>query len=199
MRTSLSVLCAAFLASMYFRSYFGVVGPLVSDDLALSPVEFGWLASAFFGSFALLQIPVGIAFDRWGVRWPMASMMVMGAAGSALIASSSGFWSAFAGQVAIGIGCARIFMGILYYLGRHHSPDTAARLAATVSSVGIRGSADLRISVVLLHRGMGLAGRVLDSLRDDAGLRPLDRGIVAPGAVGQECPTDDRARNMEVA
>lgn len=64
MRTSLSALCAAFLASMYFRSYFGVVGPLISDELALSPVEFGWVASAIFGSFALLQIPVGIAFDR---------------------------------------------------------------------------------------------------------------------------------------
>ncbi|ASS53292.1 MFS transporter [Rhizobium leguminosarum] len=140
MRTSLSVLCSAFLASMYFRSYFGVVGPVVSDDLALAPVEFGWLASAFFGSFALLQIPVGIAFDRWGVRWPMASMMVLGAAGSALLASSSGFWSAFAGQVAIGIGCAPIFMGVLYYLGRLHSPDKAGRLAATVSSVGSVGA-----------------------------------------------------------
>ncbi|MBB4331629.1 MFS transporter [Rhizobium leguminosarum] len=140
MRTSLSVLCAAFLASMYFRSYFGVVGPLVSDDLALSPVEFGWLASAFFGSFALLQIPVGIAFDRFGVRWPMASMMVVGAAGSALLGSSSDFLSAFAGQVAIGIGCAPIFMGVLYYLGRLHSPDKAGRLAATVSSIGSVGA-----------------------------------------------------------
>jgi MFS family permease len=140
MRASLSALCAAFLASMYFRSYFGVVGPLISDELALSPVEFGWLASAFFGSFALLQVPVGIAFDRFGVRWPMASMMVVGAVGSALLGSSSGFLSAFAGQVAIGIGCAPIFMGVLYYLGRLHSPDKAGRLAATVSSIGSVGA-----------------------------------------------------------
>ncbi len=97
MLTTLPALGAAFLASMYFRSYFGVVGPLVANDLALSPAEFGWLASAFFGSFAVLQIPVGVAFDRWGVRWPMASMMAFGAAGSALLASASGFWSAFAG------------------------------------------------------------------------------------------------------
>ncbi|RWY77901.1 MFS transporter [Rhizobium leguminosarum] len=137
---SLSALSAAFFASMYFRSYFGVVGPLVADDLALSPAEFGWLASAFFGSFALLQIPVGIAFDRWGVRWPMALVMVVGAAGSALLAASSTFWSAFIGQVAIGIGCAPIFMGVLYYFGRLHSPDRAGRFAATVSSVGSVGA-----------------------------------------------------------
>ncbi len=140
MRTSLPALCAAFLASMYFRSNFGIVGPLIAGELGLSPVEFGWLASAFFGSFALLQIPVGIAFDRFGVRWPMALMMVAGATGSALLGSSSGFWSAFTGQIAIGVGCAPIFMGVLYYLGRMHSPDKAERLAATVSSVGSLGA-----------------------------------------------------------
>jgi len=120
------------------RSYFGVVGPLISNELGLSPVEFGWLASAFFGSFAVLQIPVGIAFDRWGMRLPMTLMMIAGAAGSALLAASSDFWSASAGQVAIGIGCAP--MGVFYYLGRLHSPDKAARLAATVSSVGSGGA-----------------------------------------------------------
>ncbi|WP_310295205.1 MFS transporter [Rhizobium sp. BE258] len=121
-----------------FRSYFGVVGPLISNELGLAPVEFGWLASAFFGSFAVLQIPVGIAFDRWGMRLPMTLMMIAGAAGSALLAASSDFWSASAGQVAIGIGCAP--MGVFSYLGRLHSPDKAARLAATVSSVGSGGA-----------------------------------------------------------
>ncbi|WP_312862009.1 MFS transporter [Rhizobium leguminosarum] len=117
-----------------------MVGPLISDELALSPVEFGWVASAFFGSFALLQIPVGIAFDRWGVRRPMALMMLVGAAGSGLLTASSGFWSAFAGQVAVGTGCAPIFMGGLYYLGQLHSPEKAGRLAATVSSIGSVGA-----------------------------------------------------------
>jgi hypothetical protein len=56
-----------------------------SSELGLAPVEFGWLASAFFGSFAVLQIPVGIAFDRWGMRLPMTLMMITGAAGSALL------------------------------------------------------------------------------------------------------------------
>lgn len=120
------------------RSYFGVDGPLISNELGLAPVEFGWLASAFFGSFAVLQIPVGIAFDRWGMRLPMTLMMIAGAAGSALLAASSDFCSASAGQVAIGIGCAP--MGVFYYLGRLHSPDKAARLAATVSSVGSVGA-----------------------------------------------------------
>lgn len=140
MLTRLAALCVAFLLSMYFRSYFGVVGPALANDLSLSPQEFGWLASAFFASFSILQIPCGLAFDRWGVRWPMVTMMSAGAAGSALVAVSSNFWTAILGQVLIGIGCAPIFMGVLYYLGKAHSAETAARLAAIVSAVGSAGA-----------------------------------------------------------
>ncbi len=108
---------------MYFRSYFGVVRPARWRSRALAFQNFGWLASAFFASFALLQVPVGMAFDRWGARWPMTLMMMIGAAGSALVGASSGLWSSFAGQLGIGIGCAPIFMGVLYHL-----KDTPTRL-----------------------------------------------------------------------
>jgi MFS family permease len=117
MRATLPSLCAAFMASMYFRSYFGIVGPQLSQELKLDPAEFGDLASAFFASFSLLQIPVGLAFDRWGVRWPMCLMMTAGAAGSAMVASSMTFWWSVLGQGLIGVGCAPIFMGVLYFLG----------------------------------------------------------------------------------
>ncbi|MET3858559.1 MFS transporter [Rhizobium sp. OAE497] len=137
---ALPVLAVAFLLSMYFRSYFGVVGPALSADLSLSPEQFGWLASAFFASFSILQIPVGISFDRWGVRGPMAIMMMIGAAGSAIIALSSGYWAAITGQPLIGIGCAPIFMGVLYHLGRSNEPQKAGQLSATVSAVGSAGA-----------------------------------------------------------
>jgi predicted MFS family arabinose efflux permease len=137
---ALPVLAVAFLLSMYFRSYFGVVGPALSTDLSLSAEQFGWLASAFFASFSILQIPVGIAFDRWGVRAPMAAMMMLGATGAAVVALSPGYWLAIAGQSFIGIGCAPIFMGVLYYLGRTNEPQKAGRLSATVSAAGSTGA-----------------------------------------------------------
>lgn len=140
MTATLPALCGAFLLSMYFRSYFGIVGPTIAHELALSPQDFGWLASAFFASFSILQIPVGIAFDRWGVRWPMALMMCVGAAGSLLVALASGLSSALIGQTLIGIGCAPIFMGVLYFLGRTHTPEAAGRLAAVVGAVGSAGA-----------------------------------------------------------
>ncbi|EJC84240.1 nitrate/nitrite transporter [Rhizobium leguminosarum bv. trifolii WSM2297] len=140
MRAVTMAFSAAFLASMYFRSYFSIVGPSLARDLMLDPAEFGWLVSAFFASFGVLQVPVGIAFDRWGVRWPTTLMMIVGAAGSALLACAHGFGSAAIGQTAIGIGCAPIFMGVLYFLGSALPPDRAGNSAAIVSSVGSFGA-----------------------------------------------------------
>ena len=140
MRATLPSLCAAFIASMYFRSYFGIVGPQLSQELKLDPVEFGYLASAFFASFSLLQIPVGLAFDRWGIRWPMCLMMTAGAGGSAMVASSTTFWWAAFGQILIGVGCAPIFMGVVYFLGASEPPERAGRFATIVSSIGSVGA-----------------------------------------------------------
>jgi len=149
------VLCLAFLASMYFRSYFGVVGPALSRDLFLTPQDFGWLASAFFTSFSLLQIPVGLAFDRWGVRLPMATMMALGALGSALVAFSSDFWTAMIGQGLIGVGCAPIFMGVLYFVGNTYDAERAGRLAAIVSAVGSTGALLSAAPLTMFTRGFG--------------------------------------------
>ena len=39
-------------------------------EFALSHVERGWLGSAMFWSYGLLQMPMGWLVDRYGVKWP---------------------------------------------------------------------------------------------------------------------------------
>jgi len=39
-------------------------------EFALSSVERGWLNSAFFWSYGLMQMPMGWLVDRYGVKWP---------------------------------------------------------------------------------------------------------------------------------
>ncbi|MDW0117479.1 MFS transporter [Sporosarcina thermotolerans] len=50
------------------RAILGVAGPAMMEDLSLTPVQFGLLGSAFFWSYALMQIPVGMIVDRLGAR-----------------------------------------------------------------------------------------------------------------------------------
>ncbi|MDQ0221154.1 MFS transporter [Peribacillus cavernae] len=50
------------------RAILGIAGPSMMKDLSLSTVEFGILGSAFFWSYALMQIPVGMIVDKLGAR-----------------------------------------------------------------------------------------------------------------------------------
>ncbi len=58
----------------------------------------------------------------------------------------------------------------------------------------IRWCVDLRVPVVLVHSGMGLAYRVLDCVCDHVGLRCFRRGDPAPAVFVRREATDDRAR-----
>ncbi|NTH49274.1 MFS transporter [Agrobacterium rhizogenes] len=133
-------LALAFLMSMFFRSYFGAVGPMIAADVRLDPSGYGYVASAFFISFGLLQIPLGAAFDHFGAKTPMAVLMVAGALGAAMVGTARTLGYLIAAQALLGIGCAPIFMGVVYELGRSEDRATAQRKIATVSAIGSLGA-----------------------------------------------------------
>jgi MFS transporter, ACS family, D-galactonate transporter len=62
--------------------------PLISHDLRLGPADKGLLLSAFFWSYALMQVPIGWCVDRFNLRWLYAGAFALwsfaqGAAGAA--------------------------------------------------------------------------------------------------------------------
>ena len=75
------------------RATISVALPLISVDLHLGPEIKGLVLSAFFWSYALMQIPVGWCADRWNLRWLYAGLFALwslacgltGFAGSLLI------------------------------------------------------------------------------------------------------------------
>ncbi len=54
------------------RGSLSIAAPLLSTELMLSPAQLGMLFSAFFWSYALLQILSGWLVDRYNVIWVMA-------------------------------------------------------------------------------------------------------------------------------
>lgn len=62
-------------------------------EFALTPVERGWLGSAVFWSYGVLQMPMGWLVDRYGVKWPYAICFVLwclAAAATGLVTTLSG-------------------------------------------------------------------------------------------------------------
>jgi MFS family permease len=61
----------------------------------LSDIGRGWVSSAFFWSYAVMQIPMGWIVDRFGVKWPYAISFALWCVASAAI----GFVSTLTGLV----------------------------------------------------------------------------------------------------
>src|ERR1051326_3468607 len=69
-----------FIASLinYFdRATISFALPLISESLNLDPEKMGVLLSAFFWSYTLMQIPVGLCADRFNLRWLYAGAFIL--------------------------------------------------------------------------------------------------------------------------
>jgi MFS family permease len=80
------------LATREFRSFF-----------CLTDADRGALNSAFFWSYAFLQIPAGWVTDRFGVKYPYAAGFLFWSIISAFSALAGSVWQLFALRVLLGV------------------------------------------------------------------------------------------------
>ena len=71
------LLFAASMINYMDRATLSMALPVLSDELQLGPAAKGVLTSAFFWSYALMQIPIGWAADRFNLRWLYAGMFAV--------------------------------------------------------------------------------------------------------------------------
>jgi MFS transporter, ACS family, D-galactonate transporter len=85
------------------RISLSVASPQLKSVLHLTPVQQGWLLSGFFWFYALLQVPVGLLLDRFGVtRITRISTFLWGVA-SLSTALAGGFGGLLAARIVLGI------------------------------------------------------------------------------------------------
>jgi ACS family hexuronate transporter-like MFS transporter len=106
MRYRWLILAMLFLANVinYLdRSALSVAAPLVRRDLHLSPARLGFIFSAFFVGYALINFVGGMLADRAGGKlvfgWAMGLWSIL----CALTAAATGFGSLFVIRVAFGM------------------------------------------------------------------------------------------------
>ena len=78
----------------YFLSYlYRVVNAVIAPDLiaevGLDAADLGLLTSAYFLTFAILQLPLGILLDRFGPRKTEAALLVFAALGAFVFATAA--------------------------------------------------------------------------------------------------------------
>ena len=89
---------AYFLAAL-LRAITATLAPAFSSELGLGAADLGLLAGAYFFGFALLQLPLGSALDRFGPRRVQAGLMGLAVAGCGLFALVVGLPALLAARV----------------------------------------------------------------------------------------------------
>ena len=103
------LLGSGILVNYFDRINLSVAGPQLQKVFELSPAQLGWLFSAFFWSYALLQIPTGMILDRFGVK-PIGRIgAALWSAATALTAMAGGFGGLIAARMLLGIAEAPAF------------------------------------------------------------------------------------------
>jgi len=104
-------------------------------EFALTSVDRGWLNSAFFWSYGLMQLPMGWLVDRYGVKWPYTICFGLWCVATA----ATGAITAMAGLVAmrliVGATEAIVIPASYRWIGNNMS-ESHKGLAAGILSMG---------------------------------------------------------------
>jgi MFS family permease len=86
------------------RSSLSIAAPLLKGELGLSATQLGVLLSAFFWTYACLQIPAGWLADRFEVKWVFAGGFLIWSAATAVTGVLHSFAALLAVRVVLGVG-----------------------------------------------------------------------------------------------
>jgi len=102
-----SIVALLFVASLinYLdRATISFALPLISRDFHLTAESKGLLLSSFFWSYALMQLPIGWAADRFNLRWLYAAAFVLWSFAQGLTGLAASLTALVAFRILLGIG-----------------------------------------------------------------------------------------------
>src|SRR6476469_3064780 len=98
------LLFTASLINYFDRATISFALPLISKELHLGPEAKGVLLSAFFWSYALLQIPMGVLADRVNLRWLYAAAFTLWSISQGLIGFANSLGMLIVFRMMLGVG-----------------------------------------------------------------------------------------------
>lgn len=181
----LASLVLGYMLSQFYRAFLAVLAPTLRDQLGATAGDLALSSGLWFIAFALMQLPVGAALDRWGPRRTVGLLLGLGGAGgAAAFALATTPWHLHVAMTLLGIGCSPALMGPYYIFAREYPASAFGTLAGVLVGFGslgnILGAAPLVWVIQMLGWRATLwglaavtlmaAGLVLAKVRDPAAL-----------------------------
>jgi predicted MFS family arabinose efflux permease len=109
----------------------------------------------YFLSFAVVQLPVGVALDRYGPRRVNAALLLVAVAGGAWFAAAESASAAIAARALIGLGVSACLMAALTAFVLWYPPERISTMTGIAFSAGAVGAMTATVPLELLLRAWG--------------------------------------------
>jgi len=100
-----------YFLSYFFRNVNAVIAKDLAREFALGAADLGLLTGAYFVTFGLFQLPLGVLLDRFGPRRVVAGLLCVTAAGAVVFGIAESFAALALGRALIGLGVSACLMG----------------------------------------------------------------------------------------
>jgi MFS family permease len=131
---------AGYYFSYFLRNVNAVIAPELTRELGVSAADLGLLTSAYLLAFGAVQLPLGLALDRYGARRVEASLLLIAAAGCALFAVGNSLTELAVARALIGLGVSACLMASFKAFGQWFGTERQASLNAAIMAAGGLGA-----------------------------------------------------------
>ncbi|MDZ7749187.1 MAG: MFS transporter [Halofilum sp. (in: g-proteobacteria)] len=138
---------AGYYLSYLFRTVNAVAAPNLVADTGLGADALGFLTATYMAAFALLQLPLGLALDRFGPRRVEAALLTVAAAGSLVFALADDLAGLSLGRALIGAGVSCCMMASFKAFAMWFAPRRLPLVYACLLTSGALGAISATVPV----------------------------------------------------
>ncbi len=162
----LAALVAAFAIGHTYRTLPASLAPTLASDLALEPWALGVYGATFTLVFGAMQLPIGVALDRFDLRRVTVALLGAAMAGAGLLAIAGSLPVLILSQTLIGIGCSGFWLGLCVYVTRVHRAEEFAWVTTICASIGMSGMflTSTPLAAVIEHASWRIAALLVAAL-----------------------------------
>lgn len=147
-----------YYLSYLLRTVNAVISPSLSADLSLTAADLGLLTSAYFLTFGLAQVPLGIALDRYGPRLVEGGLLLLTAVGAVAFALGDSLAQLSLARGLIGLGVSACLMAGLKGFAMWYPPERQSSMAGFIMAAGALGALTASAPVEAMLPWLGWRG-----------------------------------------
>jgi MFS family permease len=129
----------AYFMSALLRAVTATLAPVFSVELGLGAGQLGLLAGTYFFGFAIMQLPLGMALDRYGPKRVLQGLLTLAVIGCVGFALARNLAQLLVARLMIGAGVAACLMAPLTYYRHTFTPALQLRANSWMLMTGSLG------------------------------------------------------------